>query len=139
MSDLFAGDELASFGDMTELLEKIEYFSTRPEERAAFARRGRERVLREHTYQRRMQRLLDFIRERKSDWPARGKGEGLPASLPPDMRMELADLLAKMGLPETAAFDDVILRLRQQSGKLSPLETNLLFLDEWRKLYRKDK
>jgi spore maturation protein CgeB len=57
--------------------------------------------------------------------------------LPHTLRVELADLLAGLGLPENAEMEDVMLRLRQRSGVLSPLETSLLFLDEWRKLYKK--
>ena len=137
MPELFADDELASFSSMQELLEKIDYFLTHPEDRAAFAERGRRRVLRDHTYHTRMETLIGFIKERKPGWPARVKGEGLPADLPQELRAELADLLAGLGLPESAPLEDVMLRLRQRSGVLSPLETNLLFLDEWRKLYTK--
>jgi len=137
MPELFADDELACFSDMQELLEKIDYFLARPEERAAFAERGRQRVLRDHTYHARMETLIQFVKERKQGWPGRAKGEGLPADLPLELRAELADLLAGLGLPENAPLEDVMLRLRQRSGVLSPLETNLLFLDEWRKLYTK--
>ena len=137
MPELFADDELACFSTMQELLEKIDYFLAHPEERAAFAERGRQRVLRDHTYHQRMERLIGFIKERKQGWPARAKGEGLPADLPPELRTELADLLAGLGLPENATLEDVMPRLRQRSDPLSPLETNLLFLDEWRKLYKK--
>ena len=138
MPELFTGDEVASFNSMQEFLDKIEYFLARPAERAAFAERGRRRVLRDHTYHQRMESLIGFIKERKQGWPARTKGEGLPADIPPDLRAELADLLAGLGLPENAPLEDVMLRLRQRSGVLSPLETSLLFLDEWRKLYKKN-
>jgi len=137
MPELFAAGELATFNTIQELLEKIDYFLERPEERAAFAERGRQRVLRDHTYHARMETLIGFIKERKPGWPARVKGAGLPADLPQKLRMELADLLAGLGLPENAELEDVMLRLRQRSGVLSSLETSLLFLDEWRKLYKK--
>ena len=137
MPELFTDDELAGFSNIEELLEKIDYFLARPEERAAFAERGRQRVLRDHTYHKRMETLIGFIKARKQGWPTRVKGEGLPEDLPPDLRAELAELLAGLGLPESAPLEDVMLRLRQRSGVLSPLETNLLFLDEWRKLYKK--
>jgi len=137
MPELFADNELATFSTMQELIEKIDYFLARPKERAAYAERGRQRVLRDHTYHARMETLIGFIKERKPGWPARVKGDGLPADLPQELREELADLLAGLGLPENAPLEDVMLRLRQRSGVLSPLEANLLFLDEWRKLYKK--
>jgi spore maturation protein CgeB len=138
MPELFETGELACFSTMQELIEKIDYFLAHPAERAAFAERGRQRVLRDHTYHKRMETLIGFIKERKQGWPARVKGEGLPADLPQKLRAELADLLAGLGLPENADLEDVMLRLRQRSGVLSPLEANLLFLDEWRKLYKQN-
>lgn len=51
------------------------------------------------------------------------------------MRKDIAALLIRLGLPEQASFDDVIARLRSQSGELDSLEAGLLFLDEWRKQY----
>lgn len=137
MPDLFAEDELATFTDMADLAGKIEYFLKHPEERAAFAERARRRVLRDHTYHRRMEDLIAFIRQRRPGWPGRAKGEGLPETLPPELRAEMADLLGSLGLPENASFEDVVTRLRGRAGELTPLETSLLFLDEWRKLYKK--
>jgi spore maturation protein CgeB len=137
MPELFAEDELACFDDIQQLIEKIYYFLERPEERAAFAERARGRVLRDHTYHKRMETLLDFARRRKGDRFTRVRGEGLPEDMPPELRAEIAELLANLGLPENAALEDVMGRLRTRTGKLSPLETSLLFLDEWRKLYRK--
>lgn len=138
MPELFTEDELATFSNISELLEKIEYFLARPEERRAYAERAGRRVLRDHTYHKRMEKLIDFIHLRKPGWPARAKGKSLPDDLPPDLLIELADLLAELRLPENAPLEDVIARLRAKSGVLSPLETNLLFLDEWRKLYKKN-
>ncbi|MBG3876951.1 hypothetical protein FVW20_07985, partial [Desulfovibrio oxamicus] len=65
----------------------------------------------------------------------RAADAGLPADLPEDMRRDLAALLDRLGLPADAAFADVVTALRQHSGQLTPLETSLLFLDEWRRQY----
>ena len=61
----------------------------------------------------------------------------MPPELDPRLREELAQLMRKLGLGPHAAFDDVLARLREQSGELSDLETSLLFLDEWRGQYLK--
>ena len=54
MPELFARDELATFGSLEEFYAGIEHFLAHPEERAAFAARARARVLRDHTYEQRM-------------------------------------------------------------------------------------
>ncbi len=135
MPELFAEDALATFSDVPDLLEKIDYFMDRPEERAAYAARARTRAVEEHTYQHRMRTLVDFVRRVKTDWPRKRVVGDFPPDMPETMRREVTVLLERLGLPADASFDDCIVRLRQQTGVLTGLETSLLFLDEWRKQY----
>ncbi|MBB5143745.1 spore maturation protein CgeB [Desulfovibrio intestinalis] len=159
LPELFAPGELATFGTIEEFYAKIDYFLAHPEERISYAARAQERVLRDHTYTRRMQTLLEFIAERMGPWPEAGVGgqahdengrgaiaaASLAQSLPPDLTPELAaDLAATMsrtverlGLGPNADFDSVVTALRARSGVLDEMETCLLFLDEWRKQYTK--
>lgn len=137
LPELFTEDEMATFSDMDELHEKITYYLKNSEERLAVAAKGRKRTLAEHTYKQRMARLLDFVRERREGWPARRVENPLLADVPEALRIQLNELSARLELPTNAGFGDVISRLREQSGVLSDLETSLLFLDEWRKQYRK--
>ncbi|MES9995200.1 glycosyltransferase [Desulfovibrio aminophilus] len=139
MPGAFALNELATFTSMAELSEKIDYFLDNPEERTAFARRGRARVLAEHTYDRRMDTLLDFAAERLPDWPPeRSRAAALDAALPEKLRTEVATLLERLGLPADVSFDDLVWAVRQQQEKLSDLDAAILFLDEWRKLYARN-
>ena len=136
LPELFAEDELATFGDMEELCEGIDYFLAHAEERKAFARRARARVLKDHTYSARLQTLLDFVAERRRDWPKKRDESGAwSADLSADLRMELTSLLERLQLPVSAPFKDVVWAIRQQQGELSKIETGILFLDEWKKLY----
>jgi spore maturation protein CgeB len=139
LPELFAEDELAVFSSMQELREMIERFLHGPEaaaERAAMAARARERVLREHTYGHRMRTLLDFVRARVENWPkARGDAVAALEVLPEDVRQEVRALLTRLRLPEDAGFEDLVWALRQQQGKLSEIETAIVFLDAWRKQY----
>lgn len=137
LPELFREDELATFTSMPELLEAIPYYLARPDERHEVAMRGRARVLAEHTYQHRMAALVEEIRRCQPDWPTPRPTMALPADLPEELRRDLATLLRQLELPGDASFEDVIMRLRQRNGTLNPLETSLLFLDEWRKQYRK--
>ena len=140
MAELFAEDELAVFDRMEELAPRIEQFLAHPEEREAVARRGWARVLRDHTYAKRMQTLLAFIAQRRPGWPAARAAEPaamLIAGMPPELAGEITALLERLGLPADAAFEDVVWALRQRQGRLDGLDAAVLFLDEWRKLYAK--
>lgn len=139
LPELFDSEEIATFGDMAELEERIDYFLTHPEERQQMAEKARARVLAEHTYAHRMETLLDFMQERIPGWPAKQERQSAGDVLPPEFKGELNTLLQRLALPDTAAFDDVVWALRKQQGALSEMETAILFLDEWRKQYTKPK
>ena len=137
MEGLFGPDELATFESPEEFYQRIDYFLAHPEEREAYARRARERVLGEHTYQRRMETLLAAMVAQFGPWPRDGRAREDAPALDEPMREELARLTASLGLPPNAPFEDVMDRLRRRSGPLNEAETGLLFLDEWRRQYRK--
>ncbi len=136
MPELFDGNDLATFETFEELQEKIGYFVSRPEERSAYAARGRARVLAGHTYAKRMQTLLDFAAERLPRRAPRATGASVwPEEMPKPLRREIRALMEELALPAGAEFPDVVAAVRQKSGVLSPLETAVLFLDEWKKQY----
>lgn len=135
LPELFDDDAVARFSDLAELREKLAHFLSRPEERAAYAGRARARALAEHTYARRMETLLAFAAARLPDWPRRAPGAEALSGLPPELADEVSALLARLGLPAVVAFDDLIWAVRARQGELTPLETSLLFLDEWRRQY----
>ncbi|WP_462324240.1 CgeB family protein [Desulfoplanes sp.] len=136
LPELFAEDEMATFGSMDELFKKIDYFLAHPEERECFAERARTRVLRDHTYAVRMQTLIDHIAADREGWPAkRDDSAGWATELDEDLRGELKCLLERLQLPLRSSFKDVVWAIRQQQGKLSRVETAILFLDEWKKQY----
>jgi len=142
MDELFVLDgeepELAVFTSPEEMERLIAHYLAHPEERRLMAERARRRVLRDHTYHQRMQTMLDFIASRLPGWPQTRESDfwiDQTENMPQDLREALAGLLQRLELPPTAAFADVITRLRQESGTLGSLETSLLFLDEWRKQY----
>ncbi len=136
MRDMFSGEELATFGSMEELLDGISTYLRDESARATITHKGRERVLRDHTYAARMNTLLSFIASRRTGWPApRKETAALPEELPEDLRAELREVMERLHIPADAAFSDVVWTIRQQKGRLSPLETAVLFLDEWKKQY----
>lgn len=136
MPELFDTDEMVTFDGMHDLLEKIRYFSGHPEERQAYAEKARKRVIREHSYTKRMRVLLDFAVEHISGFGKRKK-ISWPENMPDDMKASVEKLMQELKLPAGATFDDVVAGVRLRSEKLSDAEAALLFLDEWKKMYRK--
>ncbi|GFK94241.1 hypothetical protein NNJEOMEG_02083 [Fundidesulfovibrio magnetotacticus] len=135
LPELFGPDELATFGSMEELKERLEHFLRAPEERRAWAERARARALRDHTYQARMRTLLAFLEERLEGWPAPRNEESALDALPEAYAGRARELLASLGLSEDVPFKDLVWALRARAGKLDAVETAILFLDEWRKQY----
>lgn len=135
LSELFAENELATFSNMDELLAGVERYLARPDERQALAERARSRVLTEHTYEHRMRALLDQVAAALPDWPRERSAGPDMEGVPPELQAEIAQLLQGLDLPTDASFPDLAQAVRQRQGRLSELETAVLFLDEWRKQY----
>lgn len=133
MHELFEPDELATFSTGKELYEKIDHFLAHPEEREAYVRRARARVLREHTYQQRMRTLVDYMECNFGPWP---ESNPTQPGLEPELAEKIATLAARLSLGPDASFEDVVGRLRRKTGRLDELETAILFLDEWRRQYK---
>ncbi|WP_432736319.1 CgeB family protein [Maridesulfovibrio sp. FT414] len=138
MEDAFTEGELAHFDSLEDLDHKIRYFLANPEERQAYASRGRERVLRDHTYTVRMQSLIDFTAETYPQWPAaRSNDDVFGPDFPEELKNDTMQLIKKLGLPVKVGFDDLVKAVRAQNGELSPIDTAILFLDEWKRIYSK--
>lgn len=137
LPEAFNDDELATFSSMDELVEKIEYYSKKPEECEAIAKKSQARVLKEHTYKIRMRTLIEFTAQRIEGWPKQKTSPTALDQIPPELATEIRILLGKLSLPEDVSFEDLVWAVRQQQGKLSELDTAVLFLDEWQKLYAK--
>ncbi|MFZ5813473.1 MAG: CgeB family protein [Thermodesulfobacteriota bacterium] len=135
LPEVFAEDEVAVFRDMPGLKNAARHYLAHPDERAAMAGRARKRALRDHTYAARMRTLLEWIASRRPDFGAGARREAALSDLPAGIRAELGGLLAELGLPGDAAFADVVAAVRARQGRLTDLETAVLFLDEWRKQY----
>ncbi len=58
-------EELVVFRDIAELRKILKYYLERPEARERIAQKGREKVLREHTYLNRIKTMLDIVGKNK--------------------------------------------------------------------------
>ena len=138
MSEAFSDGELAYFDNLEDLDDKISYFLDHPEERKSYAEKGRKRVLAEHTYVIRMQTLIDFATERILGWPQKRESDTFfGQDFPEDIKNNVIQLIEKLGLPLNVNFEDLVSAVRMQQGELSPLDTAILFMDEWKKIYKR--
>jgi spore maturation protein CgeB len=65
LGDLFEPDrEVVTYSDLPELRDKLEHLLAHDDERRAIAAAGQARTLRDHTYRRRMQELIDVLEPR---------------------------------------------------------------------------
>ncbi|MEW6327168.1 MAG: glycosyltransferase [Thermodesulfobacteriota bacterium] len=62
------GKEVACYRDEHELIEQIEYYLDHPDKRREIALAGHERVLSEHTYVHRMDRVLRILRQEFTEY-----------------------------------------------------------------------
>ncbi len=85
-----------------------------------------------------MRTLIDFTASRIKDWPRpRNQTSDFINELPVELQQQIRDLLGRLSLPENVSFEDLVWAVRQQQGVLSELDTAILFLDEWQKMYKK--
>jgi spore maturation protein CgeB len=132
LPELFeVGREIITFSSHEEMREKMEYYLARPEERKAISERARDRVLKDHSYGRRMEQMLSTIyaskyetlrqRETTSPWGEMiRRAEGDP---------ELKERCQRaMMRGEEPALDGLIADIVTGKGKLSETEQKLLFM-----------
>ena len=135
LGELFAPDELARFSSMDQLKDLIRHYLERPDERLAMAHKARARALSEHTYQARMAALIDFAAKHLPTFSPKPTEQGALAALPAEYRQEAREILSGLGLSEEVSFKDLVWALRSRQGRLTALETSILFLEEWRRQY----
>lgn len=131
------GKELVTFRDPKDLKDKIAYYLAHPEERFEIAQRGRERVLREHTYGHRLQKMLSIIyssrfeklkvREDASPW---NKMLARSEKKDPELYQRCK---ASFERGEEPNLDGLVADIVTGKGKLSETEKKLLFLFHIRK------
>ncbi len=137
LSEAFvAGEEIVTFNSVADLKEKIDYYSNRPEERKRIARKGRERVMRDHTYEKRMEEMLSVIyaqayqklktRQQSSPWSEMIRR----AEVDPELQQRCQKAFER---GEEPILDGLVADITAGKGNLSEAEQKLLFLFHVRK------
>ena len=125
--------EVATFRTTSELQSRIDYFLTHSDERADIARRGRERVLREHTYEHRMNELIDVVQNARPNLGKRMTNH-------PSELIRRAGAETKLGkffrqfqkVDEELTIDRITDHIRKGKGELTDVEGTFLLMKEFR-------
>ena len=128
--------EVATFTDAAELHHRVRHYLAHPDERAFLAAEGRARVLAEHTYRHRMQRLLETVAARDHErLAARPREETVADAAAREGDTPLGGLLRRLAPAAPFTLDGVVQGLLHRSGDLSDPEAILLFLHQFDELY----
>jgi spore maturation protein CgeB len=137
LSECFdVGTEVITFKDTVDLKEKIAYYADRPEERRAIAARARTRVLRDHTYEKRLEEMLSVIYASKYE-TLRAREESSPWSKMIKRAVPYTELHDRCHVAfergEEPTLDALVSDIVTGNGKLTETEQKLLFLFHVRK------
>jgi spore maturation protein CgeB len=126
-------DEMAVFQSVDELPDKIEYFLSHPEERAQITHRGRERVLREHTYEHRMKELIEFVEGTSPNLGKRHSNHPAELVRRAGADTELGKFFSQfLDMDEELTLDRVAEHIRKGKGELTDVEGTFLLMKEFR-------
>ncbi len=130
------GKEVVTFSSLNDLKEKIDYYTQHPEERARISENARARVLRDHTYEKRLEEMLSIVysssyqklkaREQTSPWTEMIRR----AEFDPDLQERCKRAFAR---GEEPLLDGLVSDITLGKGQLTEAEQKLLFLFHVRK------
>ncbi len=155
LPELFSiGKEIVCFESIGDLRDKINYYLNNPDERQEIALRGRERVEKEHTYELRMEEMLNFILSRGYEPPSwhdremdnvadiikeAGENTELGKYLSRFSARFSARLSARLSDKENVSLSDIIEEIRNGDGRLSEVEKVFMLAEEFEKQFCRKK
>ncbi len=137
LPDLFkVGEEVVCFATLQEARQLIAYYLTHSAERQAIAAQSRARALQDHTYEQRMQAMLEIVFQRHhrrfaENRSAEHTAQHLSSKAGEDE--DLRQLLGGFQPHERINLDSIVGRIRTGQGELSDAELTFLFMKEFQK------
>lgn len=137
LPELFTpGVEVATFRNLSEMKEKIDYYLRHPEERRKMAEAARARALSQHTYAHRIKEMLSVIYNSRYE-ELRRKEENGPWARMLSRAQPHSELHARckraFDRGEEANLDGLVSDIMTGKGKLTDTEMKLLFMFHVRK------
>ena len=125
------GREIITFNSFSDLTEKIQYYLEHPQERVEIAQRARARVLRDHTYNKRIEQMLSVIYASKFEY-LRAREQASPwtemirrSAINPELKGRCEEARDR---GEQPILDGLVSDIVGGNGKLSETEQKLMFL-----------
>lgn len=127
-------EEIVVFRRAEEIQSLVDHYLTHPDERQQIARRGRDRVLKEHTYVHRMATALESLEARFRRLADRKRGPNYVASLKQAAGndQEMIDFLSTFPDDEEIDLDKIVSNIELGKGKLTRVEGIFYLMKEFR-------
>jgi spore maturation protein CgeB len=143
LPELFSiGKEIVCFEGISDLRDKINYYLNNPDRRQEIALRGRERVEKEHTYELRMEEMLNFILNKGYEpplWPNQEMDNVADIIKEAGENTELGNYLSRFSDKENISLSDIIKEIRNGNGRLSEVEKVFMLAEEFEKQFCRKK
>lgn len=135
LDELFVkGEEIVTFSDIDELREQIRYYLDHEEERKAIAQKARERILKDHTFEKRMTEMLICIyQDRLEELKARLEQRFNPLEFlieKAGKETALGQYLGQFKESRDFSLETVVDQIEKGEGNLSREEMLMLMLDQ---------
>ncbi|MBU1920293.1 glycosyltransferase, partial [bacterium] len=133
LPELFTSEELVAFNSIEEMKEQIERFSHDDKSRQLHAERARARVLRDHTYAKRLADAMRFMLDAFPELQQKTESsfvDSLIEAVADDS--EMAEYLDKLDREAATDLDAIVSTIPLGKGKLSRPEGILLLMKEFR-------
>ena len=127
------GEEVVIFDDLNDLRQKIEYYLKNPEEANRIAENGKQRVMKDHTYEKRMEEMLEIIVTDRFEPASWGDDRESVEELISDAgeTTELGEYLSHFADRERINLSDIMDEISDADGELSKTESILLMMKEF--------
>jgi spore maturation protein CgeB len=143
LPELFSiGKEIVCFEGISDLRDKINYYLNNQDRRQEIALKGRERVEKEHTYELRMEEMLNFILNKGYEpplWPNQEMDNVADIIKEAGENTELGKYLSRFSDKENISLSDVIEEIKNGDGRLSEVEKVFMLAKEFEKQFCRKK
>ncbi len=134
LNNLFKeGEEVVIFDDQNDLRQKIEYYLKNPDEAHIISENGRNRVLRDHTYEKRMEEMLEVLVAQGYEPATWGDDRELLRDLITEAGEEtgVGGYLSQFDKHERINLSDIIEKIAGDEGELSKEEALFMMMKEF--------